>query len=142
MDGVGAPYQVIEARRAPIELEAPMRSPPLGGKAGVVGLGEFQPGAIVDRRPAEGPGPRALAVELVLGLVGAVEPAGGDQPVTRDVIERQSVLLAKDEVGPDAEPVEVSLDAFREDVARPRRVRIVEAKDIAAAMAPREQPVE
>src|SRR6185503_15260474 len=96
----------------------------------------------VDRRLAEQAGAATLDLELVLGFVGRIEPAQADEAVARRVVKRHSIGLADLEVGPDAEPGKILLDAAGERFGRALAIGVVEAEDIGAAGLECIEPVE
>src|SRR5690606_30665185 len=93
-------------------------------------------------RLAEEAGAGTLAVELFLGFVAGIEPAGGNQPVARRIVKRGAVRLADQEVGLDAEPRQVNLYAVGKLAGGTREIGIVHAQHISAAVATGEEPVQ
>src|SRR5690606_27117262 len=111
--------------RAPVELEAPVRLAAFRFVPPLLLGGEIERRPVVDRRQAAGAGAHALAVELVLGLVGGVEAAGRDQPVAGGIVERRALRLPYEACRRDAEPGEILHDAARVLLGRAGRVRVI-----------------
>src|SRR5690554_3610013 len=127
---------------ATIKLEAPMRPASLRFEPCAILWGKIERGAIVDRRLVECAGALAATIKLVLGLVAGIEPASGYQPVARCVIKRGPLRLAHEQIGRDAEPGQVRLDAIGKLAGRADMIGVVHAQDIATVMATGIEPVE
>ena len=111
-----------------IELEAPMRTPPLRVVAGFYLGGQRQGCTVIDRRQAARLQALAAPVELVGGFVSRVEPATLLQSFGRRGIERRPFGLPHDEIRNHAEPFEIVRDRLGVFDAGALGVRIVEAQ--------------
>jgi hypothetical protein len=100
-------------RRIVVEPEAPVRPPTFGFEPGPLGVAELQRGAIVDRRLAAAELDLALEVELLRGLVGRIDPAGGAQPLQRRIVTIEARALPMLLVGNQPEPGEIVADRRR-----------------------------
>src|SRR5690606_23660394 len=108
--------EVLELHWPTVQPEAPMRLPALRLIGRLLLRRQRQRRPIVDRRPAEGAGAGAATVEFVTGLVGGVEAAGGNQPIAGEIVGGGACRLPHAQVGPDAEPGEVLVNAAGEDL--------------------------
>jgi hypothetical protein len=83
--------EIVPHHVAGLELEAPMGRLPCCREFLVVGVGELQRCAVVDRRLAARELALALQLKFVLRLVGRIEPAARLQLLHRCIVDREAV---------------------------------------------------
>src|SRR5215467_3742195 len=137
-----AANEIVPHHITGLELEAPMWLATLVLEFGPVGVRELERGAVVDRRFAARELALALQLELVLRLVGRIEPAARFELLYRRVIERKAVRLLRLKRPVETEPDYVLTDSACKLLGRALAVGIVEAEQQAATTRFREHPVQ
>ena len=121
---LGAADQIVPYdRRRMVELEPPVRPPPLRLEPGAVLVGQGERGAVVDRRLAPAEQHLALELELLRGLVGGIGAPGRREPRQRRLVAAEPRRLAMLLVGGEAEPGEIVADRLGDRLARCARGR-------------------
>src|SRR6478736_4862714 len=137
-----AANKVVPNHLAGLELEAPMWFAPFRFELGPVSFGESERGAIVDRRLS----PRELALplqlQLILSLIGRIEPSVLFQLFDRGVIEREAVRLFHLLVPVESEPCQVLADAVSKFLRGTFAVGVVEPEQKVPLPLLREHPIE
>src|SRR5690606_1693025 len=116
--------------RSAVEPETPVWSTAFRLEARPVGVAQVQGGTVIDRRLAQEPRPGALAVELLLGFVTRIEPAGDDQPVTSGGIKLGAIGLPDQLVGDNTQPGEILFDAIGKLTGGARLIGVVHPEDV------------
>ena len=113
VDMLLAAHEIVPHHVAGLEQEAPMGLATLRLELGPIGLGELQRGAVIDRRPPARELALALELQLLLRLVGRIEPAARLQLLDRVGVEREALGLLDLAVPGEPEPGEILADALR-----------------------------
>ncbi len=141
VDLVRPPDQVEPFHPPAVEAESPVRLAALRLQRGPLGLAQAQRGPVVDRRLAAGELHLSPAVELLLGLVGGIEPPLRLQLVRHGAVAVEPRRLVVLLVPGQAEPGQVGLDAPFVLGRGAGQVGVVDAQHEPSASLAREQPV-
>ena len=124
-----------------IEQEAPVRRLARRLFGPMVGLGQAQRGAVIDRRQAAPQQHLALEVQLLRALVAAIDPARRDQPLDFALVKGEAGRLALLAVRLQPQPGQVGADGGNIVLAAARGIGIVDPQQEVPAMLLRQQPV-
>ena len=116
-----------------VKQEAPVRRLARRCPGRMVGFGQGQGGAVIDRRQAAPQRHLALEVQFLRAFIAAIDPARGLQPLEGFLVQRQPRRLPLLAIGGQAQPGKVSADAIDELLLAARRVGIVDPQQEAAA---------
>ena len=137
-----AAHQVMPLHLALAELEAPMGFAALGFQLGAIFGGEFQRGAVIDRRLVRRDLAFAAAVQLVGGFIRRIKIAARLQRFRRAGMGIGALDLAREDVMRHAEPCEILKDRRFIFRLAALGIGVIDAQEELAVMLLREQPVE
>ncbi len=124
-----------------VEPEAPVRRDAGCGELRMVGVGQRQRAAFIDRRQAAPEQHLATQIEFFRCLVAAIDAADLFERLEMRLVQVEALGLARLAVGRQAEPGKIVADRGDECLVRARLVGIVEPQDEAPAMFARIKPV-
>jgi hypothetical protein len=137
-----AAHQIVPLHLALRELEAPMGFAALAFQPGAVFGGEFQRGAVIDRRLVRRDLPLAAAVQLVGGFIGRIEMAARLQRFGGAGMGIGPLDLAREDVVRHAQPRHIFQDRGFIFRLAALGIGVIDAQEEFAVMLLREQPVE
>ena len=135
-------HHVFPLDRIARQFETPMRLAALGLEGSLLGIGQVQGGAVIDRRPAIGHLQASLAIEILAGLITGIEQSLRFQRLGGGLIAVKPVRLFERLVPGNAQPGQVGADAVLIGLRRALDIGIVNAQHKGAAGLAREQIVE
>ena len=136
-----AARQVFPGDALAIQLEAPVRATALGLIGGLLLFGQFQSGAVIDRRQAARQLHLSATVQFFGRLIGWVETPGGLQPLRRLFISVEPLGLVVAFVPRHPQPGQIVLDPLFELGRRASQVGVVDTQHERPPLPFRKQPV-
>ena len=140
MLGAADPVGPFDWRRA-VQQKAPVRALARRLAGSMIGFGERQRGAVIDRRQAPAEQDLALQFQFLRGLVAAIDPSGGDQLLELGLVKIEPGRLALFPVPIEAQPFEIGLDRGDMLLAAAFQVGIVDPQQEPPAGLLRQHPV-
>ncbi len=128
-------------RRIMVELEAPVGRDAFRGEIRMLGLGQLQCRAVVDRRQAAPEQHLALEFQLLRSLVGAVDASLRNQPLEILLVELEARRLPLLAVPCEPQPAQIRPDRLDVVLAAPLGVGVVDPQQETPARLLRQQPV-
>ena len=135
-------HHVFPLHRIARQFETPVRLAAFRFQLGLVGIGEVQRSAVIDRRAAIGHLQAALALELVTGLITGIEQTLGLELVCRSGIAIKPFGLFERLVPFQTQPGQVGPDTVLIFLRRALDIRIVDPQHKSPARLARKEVVE
>ena len=124
-----------------VEQEAPVRLFACPGLGGVIGFGQAQGRAVIDRRQAATEQDLALEVQFLRGFIAAIDPARCDQPLEFTLIQIKTKRLPLFPIRRDAQPGQIGANRLDIFLAAAFGIGIVDPQHEAPTCIAGQQPV-